>query len=187
MAFTRRKLVLWLEKRVMEAVSAPLKFVRAGLIVLNFAIAALIFGEVTVRYFLELPLLWFEELTLYIIFWFYMLGAAHATHERSHIVGGIVHQVFKNKPKVSGSFHVWAAFISFGLSCLVTVWAYDLFIWNIGRKPLARTIHLYLPLVYDQLSLLVGFVLISLYFLVELIGSVRDVLSIRQGGAGNKC
>ena len=126
------------------------------------------------RYFLHIPLMWWEEIILYSVFWFYLAGAAYATYDRSHIKGGIIQIFIKNRPKVLVCFQAGAALLCLGLSGLLTVWGYNNFIWNLEAN--SRSTQLFLPLAYAQLSLPVGFILMAVYFLAEFIVSVRGLL-----------
>jgi len=88
----------------------------------------------------------------------------------------VVEALFK-KPRVRGYFQVGAAAIPLAISCLFAVWGYQEFLWNLEVNK--RTIMLFLPDAFSYLSIFVGFALMSLYFLTELIDSVRGVIRIR--------
>ena len=151
---------------------------RVALVVLSIYLTLLVVFQVVIRYFLKIRLVGgaAEELTLYVIFWFYFLGAAYSTYNRSYIKGGVVEVLFK-KPRVQGYFKVGIAAIPLAISCLFTVWGYQEFLWTLGVNKI--TIMLFLPQAFSYLSIFVGFALMSLYFLTELIESVRGVLRIR--------
>ena len=137
----------------------------------------LVVAEVMFRYFLKLPLMFVEELVMYGVFWLYMLGAAYAAYERTHIKGEVISVFFKQPGAVCG-FKIGAAFVSFGLSCLMSYWSLGTFLWDI--KMGVTTIMLFLPVGYSHLSLFVGFSLMAVYFLTELISLI---ISARKGVA----
>lgn len=143
---------------------------RANVILMGAVLTCLIVAEVIFRYFLQLPQLWVEEIILYAVLWFYLLGAALATHDRSHIVGGVIHLFFK--PRIMDRFRLGTDFVSFALSCLFTYWSYDVFLWNLDKD--SRTQQLLLPDAYAYLALFVGFAFISLYFLAVFINGARE-------------
>ncbi len=153
----------------------PLRLELGGMVALGMILTALVVSEVLLRYFLHLPQMWVEEVILYLLFWYYLLGAAYATHNRTHMKAGIVHLLLKNKPRAQGYLNLVLTLICLGLSCLLSTWSYQVFTWSLFANPMPRTIQLYLPLAYSQASLFVGFVLISLYFLEELVGQVRGL------------
>ncbi len=166
--------MFWLKKIAKIIWVTPLTLQRITLIVFSLFVITLIVGEVIFRYFLQMPVMWFEEIILYLVFWFYLAGAAYATYDRSHIKGGVIQIFIKNRPKVLVSFQAGATFLCLGLSGLLTVWGYNNFIWNLEAN--SRSTQLFLPLAYAQLSLPVGFILMAVYFLAEFIVSVRGLL-----------
>jgi TRAP-type C4-dicarboxylate transport system permease small subunit len=143
------------------------------MVVLAVFLSFMVCAEVAARYYVHEPILWVEELILFVVFWFYFTGSVYATYKRSHVVGGVVHLLFRNKPTVLGSFRLMAALISLGLCCLFIVLSYNLFIYSLEVDP--KTIHLMLHTSYARLALLCTFPLMAFYFLIELIGSIRDL------------
>lgn len=151
----------------------PLVIQRVVMIVLAVFLSLMVVAEVAARYYVHEPILWVEELILFVVFWFYFTGSAYATYKRRHIVGGVVHLFFKNKPKVLGGFNIMTALVSFSLCCLFTYLSYVLFTFSLKVDP--KTIHLMLHSSYARLSLLVTFPLMGFYFLVELIRAIRGL------------
>ena len=144
---------------------------RAILVMLCLYTSGLIVASVIFRYILHISLLWVEELTVYVVFWLYFMGASLCTYERTHIKGGVMHIVLRNKPRVLITIRTFIAFLSLGLSVLFIFWGYEAFAYTLesGRT----TVHTLLPQAYAQLSLIPGFAFMSLYFLAELIDSIR--------------
>jgi len=166
--------MVWLKRIAKIIWEVPLSLKRVIIIVYSLFVAAVIVVMVVCRYFLHVPLMWWEEVVLYSVFWFYLMGAAYATYDRSHIKGGVVQLFIKNHPRVLASFQAGVTLLCLGLSGLLTVWGYDNFIWNLEVN--SRSTQLFLPLAYAQLSLPVGFILMAVYFLTEFIDSVRDLV-----------
>ncbi len=181
---TGEKMPSWLDKTARILWEAPLSFTRVLMVVLSVVTSALVVVEVAVRYVVFSPQLWVEELILYLVIWFYFAGAVYATYKRTHITGGIIHLIFKSKPIVLESVHAVAAAICLGLCCIMVALALNQFQYSLQMNP--RTIHLLLPLAYSRLAILVGFALMILYFLVELIGSIRHLIHLshlsKRGG-----
>jgi len=163
-----------LRKRAARIIwEAPLSIQRVVMVVLAVYLSLMVCAEVAARYYVHQPILWVEELIIFVVFWFYFTGAVYATYKRSHIVGGVMHLFFKNKPRVLGSFRLASALISLGLCCLFIVLSYSLFTYSLKVDP--KTIHLMLHTSYARLALLCTFPLMAFYFLIELIGSIRDL------------
>ncbi len=162
-------------KRVTKVLwDAPLSLQRVVMITLALVLSLLVFAEVLTRYFVHVPILWVEELALFLVFWFYFTGAVYATYKKRHIVGGVVHMFFKGKPRFQISFRVLAAAISCGLCLLMTYLSFEQFTYSLEVDP--RTIHLFLPLAYARLALLFTFPMMALYFLLQFLGLVRDLI-----------
>lgn len=153
----------------------PLILQRVVMIVLAVFLSFMVVAEVAARYYVHEPILWVEELILFVVFWFYFTGSAYATYKRKHIVGGVVHLFFKNKPKVLGGFSIMAALVSFSLCCLFIYLSYVLFTFSLKVDP--KTIHLMLHSSYARLSLLVTFPLMGFYFLIDVIRTIRGLAS----------
>lgn len=161
-------------KRVARIIwEAPLSVQRVVMVVLAVYLSVMVCAEVAARYYVHKPILWVEELIVFVVFWFYFTGAVYATYKRSHIVGGVVQLFVKNKPRVLGSFRLAAALISLGLCCLFIYLSYSLFIYSLKVDP--KTIHLMLHTSYARLALLCTFPLMAFYFFIEVIGSIRDL------------
>ena len=153
---------------------APLSLQQVVMVVLAIYLSFMVCFEVAVRYYVQQPILWVEELIVFVVFWFYFTGGVYATYKRSHIVGGVLHIFFKNKPRALGSFQIFAALVCLGLCCLFTYLGYELFVYSLKVDP--KTIHLQLHTSYARLAMLITFPLMAFYFLIELIDSVRGVI-----------
>jgi len=152
---------------------APLSIQRVVMVVLAIFLSFMVCAEVAARYYVHEPILWVEELILFVVFWFYFTGSVYATYKRNHIVGGVLHLFLKNKPRVLGSFRLASTLICLGLCCLFIILSYTLFTYSLKVDP--KTIHLMLHTSYARLALLCTFPLMAFYFLIELIGSIRDL------------
>lgn len=150
----------------------PLDLQRVAVVTVGIVLLTIIMIEVVARYVTTTPVLWVEEIAAYLVFWYYILGAAYSTYERTYIKGGIVDVLTKN-PKIRGYFHVGNTIVALGVCGLFTVWGWQYFMWNFNLHP--TTMLLFIPMEWSTLSIFVGFLLMTLYFLAELIDSVRDV------------
>ena len=151
----------------------PISFLRVLIVVGCTVFSGLIGGEIISRYFFGMPHTSVEEIAVYGIVWVYMVGSIYGTYERTHLMGGIVHIVFKSS-RVIESFKAVTVSISLGLCCIMSVWGYQTFIWDLKTTP--KTDFIYLPLEYARLSLFVGFGLMAIFFLTELIAVARALL-----------
>ena len=170
----RIKAVPWIMTAARISWNVPLTLQRLILAFGCIYTTTLIFIEAVDRYFLHLSLLWVEELTVYFVFWFYLMGAALVTHERTHIKGGAIQMILKNRQKILKSVYLGVTILSLGLCCLFTVWAYGTLEFSLGSGRI--TVHTRIPYAYSQLSLIPGFVLMGIYFLAEALDILRGMV-----------
>lgn len=135
-----------------------------------------VFTEVILRYFFKTSFVGIEELAAYFAFWMYFMGASYGAYERSHIKAELTHLIFGTSINYAKCRAV-TSFIAFAAATWVIPWAYDYTVWGFVRGEQSRSTLLgsTYPVVYFQLSIFVGLILMSLYFLVEFIQWVRII------------
>lgn len=135
-----------------------------------------VFTEVILRYFFKTSFVGIEELAAYFAFWMYFMGASYGAYERSHIKAELTHLIFGTTINYAKCRAV-TSFIAFAASTWIIPWAYDYTVWGFVRGEQSRSTLLgsTYPVVYFQLSIFVGLILMSLYFLVEFIQWVRII------------
>ena len=133
----------------------------------------LIFSQVWLRYVFHLPLLWVEEVAIVPAFWLYMMGAAYATFERSHIKVDIVEVWVKGlRRRLIVKFI--ASAITLGLAMLFVWWGYRFFLWDLQYNPQSYTLRF--PMVYGRCSIFFGAGIIGgIYFWIETIDLARQL------------
>ncbi len=122
------------------------------------------------RELLGQPLLGLEEIVLTSVMWLYMMGAALASKERSHLSGDFV-QVVTHNPATRARVRFLATCITLVMAIVFSVWAFSLMAWGLERQQ--STTALRIPLYVAQSSLFVCSVIIIFY-------TLRDVLSDAQ-------
>lgn len=123
------------------------------------------------RYLLGVSFHGLEELLVIAAFWMYFMGAAYASHTRSHITAEVF-SIYCTIPWLKNSVAVLAASITFGLSALYTYWGWQFFAWSL--KSGGETTVLQMPLVLGHSAVFLGFAFMSWYFLIELIARLRE-------------
>ncbi|MCF7936122.1 MAG: TRAP transporter small permease subunit [Synergistales bacterium] len=151
------------------------KFLEWMLVVTQLLLSFAIVATVLFRYILHLDLYGSEEFILIFAFWLYLMGAAYGSYEDSHIQADIVKEYVKN-PRL----RFWMRFVVVSIStvtCLViNYWAFNYFVWGIVRD--TRSIAWRIPMVIPQSAILVGFSIMSLYLVLDLL---RLIGRIRRG------
>ena len=137
-----------------------------------------VFSEVIMRYVFHAPLVGIEEMAAYIAFWMYFIGASYGAYERSHIKAELTHLIFGNTINYARC-RAFTSFISFAAALYVIPWAWDYTVWGFVRNEQSRSTLLgsTYPVVYFQISIFIGLILMCFYFLVEFIQWFKIVRS----------
>jgi len=133
----------------------------------------LVFAQVWLRYVFQLPLLWVEEVAIVPAFWLYMMGAAYAVYERSHIRVDIV-EVMVHSPKRRLIIRFISALITLGLAMLFVQWGYLFFVSDLKMNPQTATLRY--PIIYARSSFfLAAGILGGFYFWIETVDLARQL------------
>ena len=143
------------------------------MLVAGSIITLLVFIEVVLRYVLGSPLFGVEELICLIAMWLYFIGASYGAYERSHIKAELIHIWFK-KPRTYALVKAISSLITFILSIIMITWTYPYFIWGMTKGETSQA--LLIPMVVSQSAIFVGAILMSFYFLTELIDCIFQSL-----------
>jgi TRAP-type C4-dicarboxylate transport system permease small subunit len=112
-----------------------------------------------------------EELITMIAMWMYFLGASYGAFERSHIKAELVHLWFK-KPRSLAVINSIGSLITVALSLIMVSWSYPYFVWGIQEGEMSQA--LLLPMVLSQSAVFVGAILMSIYFIAELVDNILE-------------
>lgn len=136
-----------------------------------------VFAEVVLRNVVKTSLFGTSELAMLSIWWLYLIGASVAAWERSHIKADILLVFARHKPQRMALARVLSSAVTLLLCVVASSWAFT-FIdrgFELGR----RSYYLKIPIIYAQFAILVGFVLMSLYFLIQLVDHVLQLVGKR--------
>jgi len=155
------------------------------LFLILFGIAILVFIQVVLRYLLNAPLMGIEELLLFPTIWLYTIGNANSALERNLLSAPVILSFIK-EPKKYKITKIVISLISFFMSCWLTYWGYHYFLYSIRVQKLSAI--LYIPLVYAESFIFIGFFLVSVYIFIEVIDNISKPLSeyqesIKKGNA----
>ena len=147
-------------------------FIKPLVVVLSLLIAFLMVTGIFSREIIGQPLLGLEEVILTSVMWLYMMGAALASQERTHLRGDFIQVITRDK-KTLARLRLLAELITFVMAIVFSIWAYSLLSWGLERQQ--STAVLRIPLYVAQSSLFVCSVLMVFYSLRALL---RDTLSM---------
>lgn len=144
-------------------------------IITSVLITSLIVIAAIMRYILGINFGGSEELVLFAAFWFYFTGSSLAYRDDEHINADMTSLLFKNE-KAKKRMAVVKYAVSMVIAIVATAWAFQFVSWSFELWP---TTPIYkLPLALSRLSIIVSFILMSIYVLIHLIKSV----AILKGG-----
>ena len=124
------------------------------------------FAEIITRYFFNTSLFGLEEFVGFTAVWVYFIGASYGSYERSHIKAEFVEVLFR-KPRSANAVKTLAGVVSTWMSLIFTKWSYTFVMESIQMDERSPTYDV--PMVLFQSALLVGAVLMTVYFLWETI------------------
>lgn len=145
--------------------------IKPAIAVLSLLIAVMLAVGIFTRSVLEKPVFGLEEIVLLAAMWLYMIGAAMASRDRSHLSADFI-QVLTSNPKVIAFFHLLATLISLGMAIVFAVWAYDLMSWSLAKGQ--TSIVFKIPWYVSQSSLFVGSVLFIFYLIRDLLNDLAS-------------
>ena len=143
----------------------------------------MVFTGVVSRSVFKQPLFGVEELILLIVIWVYMLGAALASRERSHLTAAFLPLILSSE-KALGLAEVLSAAISFLISLAICYWCYQLADWSISQQQTTPVFGL--PWAISQSAPLVCSSLMSIYALRDFVMDLAkfNASSSTENGGG---
>jgi TRAP-type C4-dicarboxylate transport system permease small subunit len=152
--------------------SILVRIIHPIVMVIGLSVAVMLAAGIFSRAVLNTPVFGIEEIMLWSIMWFYMLGAALASRERSHLSADFV-KVFSDNPKVWRVAAIVSTAISLGIAVMIVVWSWDFFAFGFERNQ--KTPVFGIPWWVSQSSLLVASVLFVAYLIRDLILEIKGV------------
>ena len=128
-------------------------------------------AEVVLRYVLKMNLFGIDEVILCFAIWFYFCGGINGSREDSQIRADIISVLFHSE-RAAWVMRIISRVIEIVVTIFLTIMAYDLIINNITRMP--TTQGLKIPLIVPQLAILVGWTLMAVYNIGNLLKSLAS-------------
>jgi len=141
------------------------KILRPIIVTLGLTVAFMLAYAIFARTVMDSPVFGIEEIMLFCIMWFYMLGAVTASRQRAHLSADFVKVMSKN-PVVHQLARIISSIISLVIAIMVVQWCYDLFAWGVDKGQ--KTPVFGLPQVLSQASLFVASIFFIVYILRDL-------------------
>jgi TRAP-type C4-dicarboxylate transport system permease small subunit len=150
---------------------------RGAMVFTGLGLAVLMFTQVIMRYVLESPFAGIEEAAILLAVWVSFLGMGYATKQRSHIHGGIVSLI------VYDPFKIQMLRFIVSVICLVTACIFGFFAAKYGLFVIEKermSLYLQWPKGLWTASMVFGFLLMSVFFLLQTLKDFRQMLDIKD-------
>lgn len=132
------------------------------------------------RYVLHADVFGYDEIVLIDSFWMYFIGASYAMYEGTHVKADILARLFNKH--IQALMKVAAGIFQTAINIIFNVFALNMILRSIETK--AVTSSWSIPFLFPQMSIFIGFTLMSLYLFVY---TLRDIDSyLRIIGKGSK-
>lgn len=142
-------------------------------------IAVLMVVQVILRYVLKMPLHYIEELLVPPGIWFYILGAIYASKKEEHLNARVIEIFFKKERSVA-LLRAITAVVTIVVGSWMIYWSWDLCRYSLKIKKISPILRY--PMSIIEVSLFVGFVLMLIYTIAELVKYAKIVCGSGEKG-----
>ncbi|MBA6326882.1 TRAP transporter small permease [Colwellia sp. MB02u-6] len=164
--------------KVLQKLESILDYcLRGAMVFTGLGLAVLMFTQVIMRYVLESPFAGIEEAAILLAVWVSFLGMGYATKKRSHIHGGIVSLI------VYDAFKIQMLRFIVSVICLITACIFGYFSAKYGLFVIEKermSLYLQWPKGLWTASMVFGFLLMSVYFLLQTLKDFRLMVDIKD-------
>lgn len=130
----------------------------------------LICWGVFLRYILQVDLYGIEEIQVLIGFWLYFTAGAYGSFKGAQIGADILNILVKNA-KIKRILGITANMVAFFMVAVFAYWSWDLVSFSIKKKPVTAVWRI--PMFFTYLPVFLGFCLMSVYALRDLLNSFK--------------
>lgn len=163
-------------------VKALTKLLSIFLGISGLALILLISYYVVTRYVFHKNFDGYEEITLLLCVWLYMMGAAKGSHDETHISADLITVLVKN-PYTLLICRVIRRIIAVVVMCIMCYLSIDYLIYNIHF--LSRTTQLHIPMYVYYASMTAGFFLMLFFDACYMVCDIRMAIKLVPGRGGN--
>ncbi|WP_342471519.1 TRAP transporter small permease [Metasolibacillus sp. FSL H7-0170] len=142
------------------------------LITANVLVALGLFFTVILRYFLKIDLFGIDELLLIPIFLLYFIGGAQGSYEQNHIRADLLESYITSE-KTLNALKLFNQFFVLIVGGIIIYWSLNYLIWSYGAG--GRTPGWKIPLYIPHGTILIGFILMVFYTLIQFIQQIKVV------------
>ena len=147
------------------------RFLAPVVVFLSLVVAVGMVTGIVARSLFHEPLLGLEEVILFTVMWLYMLGAALASREGSHLSADFLSDYLADE-KAKRIVHLIAKLITLTAVLAFVVWSFDLFHWGFTMEQSTPVIKL--PYYLVQSSMFAASIFMAIYALRDLLLLLKE-------------
>ena len=148
------------------------------------AMGIILFYEVVARYFFNSPTIWAQEVSQYLFIWTMLAGAAYTLQVGKHVRIDLL--IIRFSKKTQTFLEVLTSIFGMLFSAYVTVQGWNMVQATLKYHKLSAT-PLRVPLWIPQLALSVGFLLLTLEFMIIIFTKFSELSQYPQKGGERTC
>ncbi|MEP3349045.1 MAG: TRAP transporter small permease [Marinomonas sp.] len=154
-----------------------LQLQRWTLFVTSMGVTLLVFIQVIMRYFFDVPLYGIEEVAIYLAVWSYFIGAAYGAHQKEHISASLV-DVFLPEGLGQMLIGMLASLISVSVSAWMISWSWYYLSWTFRRGTVSVDLGLHMGWVHSAIFL--GLSLMTMYFFIDFLERLFQIFQYKK-------
>ena len=145
----------------------------------SVCVTLLVFIQVIMRYFFDVPLYGIEEIAIYLAVWSYFIGASYGAKQQEHISASLIDVLL---PEGRGQDFVAMVvdLITAIVSAWMVVWSWHYLSWTFKRGTVSVDLGIHMGWVHS--AIFIGLSLMTLYFSIDFVN--RLIHFIKMGKTG---
>ena len=141
---------------------------------LVFLMMALVVFEVFMRYVLKRPPMVADEFAGYLLVAISYLGIAYAFKDNAHV--RITFVIDRLSPRLSNWFRLITLIMAFFFTILLSKMSYNYLLFS-SKLNMRSSTWIRFPLIWPQITLMIGFIILSLFLIVRIVKMIKDIKS----------
>lgn len=141
---------------------------------LVFLMMSLVIFEVFMRYVLKRPPMVADEFAGYLLVAISYLGIAYAFKDNAHV--RITFVIDRLSPRVSNWFRLITLIMALFFTILLSKMSYNYLLFS-SKLNMRSSTWIRFPLIWPQITLMIGFIILSLFLIVRIVKMIKDIKS----------
>jgi len=141
---------------------------------LVFLMMSLVIFEVFMRYVLKRPPMVADEFAGYLLVAISYLGIAYAFKDNAHV--RITFVIDRLSPRLSNWFRLITLIMALFFTILLSKMSYNYLLFS-SKLNMRSSTWIRFPLIWPQITLMIGFIILSLFLIVRIVKMIKDIKS----------